>query len=826
LTVAVTPGTNPTSTGLTVAGDLTAIGGPASTPLFDDGTSGDVTAGDLTFSLLATVAAGTPSGPRVVGFTIADAQGRTGSASATVTVQAVQRAISAIQGTGAQSPFAGQLVTTRGIVTARKSNGFFLQTPDADADPDPATSEGIFVFTSSAPPADAAVGNEVAVTGTITEFVPSADPNSPPMTELSLSPSVALLSTGNPLPTPAAMAPDPTLPNELFERFEGMRVVAGLTVVAPTDGFVSEPNASSTTNGIFYAVLTGTPRPFREAGINILDPLPAGSPANVPRFDENPERIRVDSDGQTGVTPVEVSSGASFADVVGVVDFAFRTYTVLPDAGELADQVGAAVPVRLPAVDEFTVAAFNLERFFDTVNDPDIGEPVLTAAAFERRLKKASLAIRNVLRAPDILGVEEVENLSTLQTLAARINADAVAAGQPDPGYVGYLEEGNDVGGIDVGFLVRAPRVIVEQVEQVGLDAMYLNPLTNQLEILNDRPPLVLRARMPGPALAANNRVVVVVNHLRSLLGMEDPVDGIRIRAKRVAQAEFLAELLDSLQGPRASVAAIGDFNAFEVNDGHVDVMGVVDGTPAPPDEVVVYGDDLVQPDFVNLARTIAPAGAYSYVFDGNAQILDHVVVSPPLRARLREFVYARNDADFPEGLRNDDTRPERISDHDVPVAYFRTPRANVSLTAAVSGAAGDAVTYTLGAGNAGPDVAEQVVVTHVLPEAMAFEAVSAPAGWHCVAPPVGSSGTVTCTASELAGAARILVSARVACGARGALVASASSVTSAWDPVAADDSARASFRVGGRAPGAASCAAPVKPVRAPARARLRGARR
>ena len=58
-----------------------------------------------------------------------------------------------IQGAGASSPIVGSSVTTRGIVTGRKSNGFFMQEPDATVDADPLTSEGIFVFTSSAPPA-------------------------------------------------------------------------------------------------------------------------------------------------------------------------------------------------------------------------------------------------------------------------------------------------------------------------------------------------------------------------------------------------------------------------------------------------------------------------------------------------------------------------------------------------------------------------------------------------------------------------------------------------------------------------------------------------
>jgi len=44
--------------------------------------------------------------------------------------------------------------------------------------------------------------------------------------------------------------------------------------------------------------------------------------------------------------------------------------------------------------------------------------------------------------------------------------------------------------------------------------------------------------------------------------------------------------------------------------------------------------------------------------------------------ARFRQIVYARNDADFPEGptYRNDATRPERVTDHDMPVVYLRLP--------------------------------------------------------------------------------------------------------------------------------------------------------
>ncbi|MGH9812804.1 MAG: lamin tail domain-containing protein, partial [Candidatus Acidiferrales bacterium] len=581
LTVAVTPGSNPTSTGLMVAGDLSTIGGSASQSFFDDGTSGDATADDLTFTFLATVSMGTTAGAKSLPVTITDAEDRTGNTTIALNVVPPVTPIHTLQGSGNASPFAGQLVRTTGIVTARRfNNGFFLQTPDADVDSDPNTSEGIFVFTSSAPPAAAAVGNLISVTGTVVEFVPAADPFQPPLTEIGGSPVVSELSTGNPLPVPVTLTAADTSPAgsiEQLERFEGMRVhVGSLTVVAPTMGFISEPNATGSSNGIFFGVITGVARPFREPGIHTLDPLPMGSPCCVPRWDGNPERLRVDSDGQVGaLPPVEVTSGAVITDMVGVLDFGFRTYTILPDPGGLTvTGLVTATPVPAPALNEFTVASFNLNRFFDTVNDPAIGEPVLNAAGFERRLSKVSLAIREVMRSPDIIGVQEVENLSTLQAIADRVNADTVAAGGSNPDYQAYLEEGNDIGGIDVGLLVKMSRVIVHDVTQEGKFATFINPVSGLPETLNDRPPLGLRATLLSP-IGPDVPVTFIVNHLRSLLGVDDPADGPRVRAKRAAQAEFLADLVQQRQlaNPDEPIVVVGDFNAFQFSDGYVDVL-------------------------------------------------------------------------------------------------------------------------------------------------------------------------------------------------------------------------------------------------------------
>ena len=679
LTVTVTPGTTPTSTGIQVTGDLTAIGGSATQQFYDDGlTGGDQTANDNVFTYTATVPGATTPGNKSLPFTVSDAQLRSSAGTISLAV-VIPLAIHEIQGSGDASPYAGSPVQTRGIVTGRKTNGFFLQERPGFEDADPNTSEGIFVFTNSAPPAGAAVGNDVQVTGTVQEFIPSADVNSPPATEI-ISPSVSVFSTGNPLPAPIVLSAantDPSGPIDQLEKYEGMRVqVNSLTVVAPTQGSISEPNATSTSNGVFYGVITGVARPFRERGVEVPDPLPPGSPAGVPRFDANPERIRVDSDG-IGAPILDVSTGAVLTNLVGPLDYGFRAYTIDLDPAVtpgVTPGISAAIPAPAPAADQFTVAAFNLERFFDTTDDPGISDVALTNTAFNNRLNKASLAIRNVLRTPDIVAVEEMENLTTLQALATKINNDAVAAAQPNPLYVARLEEGNDIGGIDVGFLVKSSRVTIIDTTQFGKDTTYINPNNGQPEILNDRPPLVLRATVNAPS-GAPFPITVIVNHLRSFSGVDDPTDGPRVRAKRAAQAEYLANLIQARQAadPNEHIVSVGDYNAYEFSDGYVDSIGTIIGDPDPCSEVVLCSADLVNPNLVELAPA-DPAERYSYSFDGNAQILDHEIITQNLSSRFEGMVYARNDADFAEIFRNDPNRPERISDHDPAIAYFRLP--------------------------------------------------------------------------------------------------------------------------------------------------------
>jgi uncharacterized protein len=685
--IATADGTATSASGDYVAKSLTGqtISQGNTTYNFDVTVNGDVTnEPNETFFVNVT---------NVTGATASDNQGQGTIQNDDVTLTPVYT----IQGSGTASPLAGQVVTTTGIVTGIKagsSGGFFIQ--DINGDGDPNTSDGVFVFTGASVPAGAVVGNNVRVSATVAEFVFASDPNSPPITELSSVTSTVVLSSGNSLPAPHTLtaaettAPSGTAnPLDSLEEFEGMLVtVPSLTVIAPTQGSITEASATAASTGVFYGVVAGVARPFREPGVNVSDPLPAGAPANVPRFDENPERIRVDSDGQPGTTAINVSAGTTVSNVTGPLDYQFRAYTILPNT-TLTGTNSGATPAPDATSDEFTVASFNMERFFDTTDDPSKSDAVLTTTAFNNRLNKASLIIRNVQRYPDVIGVQEMENLTTLQAVAAKVNADAQSIdGLPNPNYVAYLVEGNDIGGIDVGFLVKESRVStvdVTQVEQPGCDHVtpstcnnYTNPNDGSLDILNDRPPLVLRATINRPA-GGTLPFTVIVNHLRSLNNIDDTTPqgsgtvGARVREKRRKGAEFLANYIQSRQTADSTekIITVGDMNAFRGNDGYADVIGTILGTPAPADQVVLASPDLVNPNLYDLVDTLSADQRYSYTFDGNAQVLDHIIVNQPARSIESRFAYAREDADQPLVDYGNPAIPDRISDHDQPVAYF-----------------------------------------------------------------------------------------------------------------------------------------------------------
>ena len=264
----------------------------------------------------------------------------------------------------------------------------------------------------------------------------------------------------------------------------------------------------------------------------------------------------------------------------------------------------------------------------------------------------------------DFLVGEGIHSISvTPDAVAATIEAE-----YPGVAYSAYLEEGNDVGTIDIGFMVR-DTVAVDAITQFGKDEI----LDFDGSLLHDRPPLLLEGRSVNEG--ADYPFAVLNLHNRSLGGIDSSTDGDRVRAKRLAQAQSVAATVQALQesNPAIRLIVAGDFNAFEFSDGYVDVLGQIRGD-VDPSAQLLSGPDLVEPDLINQVLSIEPDERYSFIFRGSAQVLDHALTSMALDASFRGLMYGRGNADAALDLINDDSPavlPLRSSDHDGLVLFL-----------------------------------------------------------------------------------------------------------------------------------------------------------
>lgn len=557
-----------------------------------------------------------------------------------------------VQGSGNASPFIGLLVETENnVVTALGTDGFFMQTPALRSDGNIDTSDGIFVFTDS-PPA-VAVGDQVDVTGQVQEFFG--------FTRLTGSPTVSIDSSNNLLPAPVVLndsvpSPDPATPSCSieFECYEGM-------LVEIVNGSVGGSNQRFGSDPIAEVYISAGARAFREPGVE----FPGLGMPPIATWDGNPEVFELDPD-KLGLPNRIIPAGSTF-DATGVIGFEFSGYELWPSRLTVREAESPA-GVRSTKRAEVTVGSLNMFRFFDDVDDPadmtsqgaSRDDFVVSTEEYARRRSKFVDYILNGLGAPDVLAVQEVEKIGVLETLAADIAAADAAVN-----YTAILEEGNDVGTIDVGFLVR-DSIAIDAVTQLGKDEI----LAFDGSLLNDRPPLLIEGRSVGEG--ADYPLAVMVVHNRSLGGIDSSSRGERVRAKRLAQAQSIAAKVQEMQAanPDLRLIIIGDFNAFEFSDGYVDVMGQIAGNFAPM-ENLLSGADLVDPDLMNQVLSIPDEERYSFVFRGNAQVLDHALTSSALDMSVRGLEFARGNADAAVGLINDETTPLRASDHDGLVLFL-----------------------------------------------------------------------------------------------------------------------------------------------------------
>jgi predicted extracellular nuclease len=557
-----------------------------------------------------------------------------------------------IQGSGDASPFAGgSLGSDNNVVTAVGPDGFAMQTPASRSDGNADTSDGIFVFTGSAP--GVAVGDLVNVRGQVQEFFG--------FTEFGFGSTVMQtgffetppppVQLGASVPSPVPGAPSCAIE---FECYEGMLVEIGNgTVTGPNQRFNVDPVAE-------VHITAAAQRTFREPGIEY-----PGLPG-LPVWDGNPEVFELDPDA-LGLANQIIPAGSTFS-AKGIIAFEFGGYELWPSELTVTPAILPA-PVRARTAGEFTVGTLNLFRLFDDIDDPadgDRNDAVVSSTEYQRRLMKFSAYISLVLDAPDILAVQEVESLAVLQDLANRIALDYGIV------YTPFLEEGNDVGTIDVGFLTRES-IHVDTVTQLGANETFVNPITLQDDILHDRPPLLIEGSCQLEF--GTFPIAVMAVHNRSLGGI-DGSEGERIRVKRLLQAESIAMKVQDLQAADADVRLIvaGDFNAFEFTDGYADALGVIKGDFDPSTSLVcseaICPGDLVEPNLHNQVLRLPDSERYSFIFRGDAQVLDHALTSAKLTQEVSGAEYGRGNADAAIDLINDESSMLRSSDHDGLVVY------------------------------------------------------------------------------------------------------------------------------------------------------------
>ncbi|MGH8869393.1 MAG: endonuclease/exonuclease/phosphatase family protein [Actinomycetes bacterium] len=525
-----------------------------------------------------------------------------------------------IQGAAHRSPMTGDLVRdVPGVVTATSRNGFWFEDPAPDADD--ATSDGLFVFTSAAP--TVAVGDAVEVAGRVAEFRPGGAAENLTTTELT-GPMVAVLSSGSTLPVTVVGEGGRVPPPAVVEDDATGDVEAGGLVDPAEDGLDFHESLEGMRLTVASAVVTGPTNSFGEIPV-VAD----GASVRTPRGgvllreqDQNPERFVLD-DALADTPTVEV--GDELSPVTGVLDYSFGMtklfVTATPGvvAGGLArESAGAA------GADELAVATFNVEN--------------LDAADPQAKFDALAGLVVDHLASPDLLSLEEVQDdtgpvndgTTDASATAGRLTDAIEAAGGPAYAYrdidpVNNADGGEPGGNIRVGLLFRTDRGLAV-VDRPGGDATtpvtvepgpHLSASPARIDpanpaFANSRKPLAAEFTFRGRPL------FVVANHFVSKSG-DDPLYGrfqppqraseTQRRAQAQAVHGFAADVL--AEDPTADVVVLGDLNDFAWSEALQTLQG-----------------DLLH----NLLAGLPEAERYSYVFEGNSQALDHILVSGHLR--------------------------------------------------------------------------------------------------------------------------------------------------------------------------------------------------
>ncbi|MFJ3249379.1 lamin tail domain-containing protein [Streptomyces sp. NPDC086782] len=582
------------------------------------------------------------------------------SPTATPPADAISAKIHDIQGTNRRSPLStknvkdvtGIVTGVRTTSTSSTSKGFWMQDPNPDNDP--RTSEGIFVYTSSNPTVK--VGDSVTVSGVVTEYYPGGYDTGIQSTTEIMKPTVTVLSSGNPLPAPvvldknsipAVWSPkadssgsieyadlEPTkYALDFYESLEGMNVqVSDARVVGATDAYhelwvTADPDHNKTKRGGVYYPSYDDPNVARlqVQAINTTDAFPM---ANV-------------GDELTGVT----AGPLDYSQFAGTYILAARQVGTYKDNGLKPEVTSEAKS------NEVTIGTYNVQN--------------LAPSDSQSKFDRLGHNLVTNLRAPAIVGVEEIQDNSGAiddgtvdsdKTLAKLTDA-IVAAGGPRYEYrqinpVNDKDGGQPGGNIRTVFLFDPKRVTF--VDRPGGDSLtavdvvgkgsdtHLSVSPGRIAPTDEawnssRKPLV------GEFLTKNNKkIFVIANHLNSKGGdqnvagrIQEPVRSSEIQRNKQATLEnaFVKKL--EAADPKALIVSLGDYNDYQFSSAMKTLTG--DGK-----------------QLTDLVNTLPADERYSYVFQGNSQVLDHMMVNPSMLNHVTYDVVHIN-SEF----------ADQVSDHD-----------------------------------------------------------------------------------------------------------------------------------------------------------------
>lgn len=567
-----------------------------------------------------------------------------------------------LQGEGHTSPFDDEFVEgIQGVVTyaftLSGSYYYTIQTPDDLADNNPNTSEAILLY-SGKNVWPIQEGDLVSVSGKVDEYAYDgySDANQTDLktTQINVrndqNGKVELLQRGVTLPAPFIIDEsvmdfkqidsdslhvfNPTVDAiDYWESIEGMRVQVGnVKTVAPQEhGDLITVLESATTTTIHGGVL------FEEGNTN-------------------PNRIQFRLEPNGPARDLEVATGDKFTGpITGIVGYSYQNYKIYASLDEMKAKLkqGTTTPETtkiVKAEDRLTIASYNLENFSNNRTE--------TSNAKAQKLARAFV---NDMQSPDIIGVTEVQdNNGALSGNAAanesyeRLIQAIVDAGGPRYSYLNIDPINNVDGGapnanIRVGFLYNPQRVSLPEGIQpgnatsaVGYEngTLTLNP--GRIDPTNgafnsSRKPLAAQFVFQGEA------VIVIANHWNSKSGdtplfgaTQPPVNSSEIQRKKIAQVvyDFVHDI--KTKNPDAYIVSVGDFNDYQF----AEALKIHEGEW-----------------MTNMINKVEAPDRYTYLYQGNSQVLDHILVSNNLVSKTVIDILHIN-ADFTE-------MAGRASDHD-----------------------------------------------------------------------------------------------------------------------------------------------------------------